>query len=44
LTSWQADKLSILAGLGEVAKAAEFMRISLSGKGKALAAAIALDE
>jgi hypothetical protein len=43
LTSRQAEKLLILARLGEVAKAAEFMRIKLSGKGKALAAAMALD-
>ena len=44
LTSQQAEKLLILARLGEVAKAAEFMRITLGGKGKSLAAAMALDE
>ena len=44
LTAPQAEKLLILARLGEVAKAAEFMRITLGGKGKALAAAMALDE
>ena len=44
LTTPQAEKLLILARLGEVAKAAEFMRITLGGRGKALAAAMALDE
>ena len=44
LTSPQAEKLLMLARLGNMAKAAEFMRITLGGKGKALAAAMALDE
>jgi hypothetical protein len=44
LTPPQAEKLLILARLGKVAKAAEFMRITLGGKGKALAAAMALDD
>jgi len=40
----QAEKLLILARPGEVAKAAEFMWITLGGKGKELAAAMELDE
>jgi hypothetical protein len=44
LTPRQAEKLLILAQLGKVARAAESMRITLGGKGKALAAAMALDE
>ena len=44
LTPPQAEKLLILARLGKVAKAAEFMRITLGDKCKALAAAMALDE
>jgi hypothetical protein len=44
LTTQQVEKLLILARLGKVAKAAEFMRITLGGRGKSLAAAMALDE